>query len=127
MDDHVFVDLEDSSASTGSEVLAAAPPGEEAAYLDNPTHFRTTSVAVSPPGALDQLLTQIKAPWVPVRQGSAGNAQRQAPGHQLVIDGHVYSIGTDWIVRFGNVILAGNTLKGMVLEVRIFGVVRVCP
>ncbi|CDO71568.1 hypothetical protein BN946_scf184911.g38 [Trametes cinnabarina] len=34
----------------------------------------------------------------------------------LTVEGHVYSIGTDWLVRAGNVLLAGGAVKGMFLE-----------
>jgi len=40
-------------------------------------------------------------------------------GQQLNIDGNVFAIGTDWLVRVGNVILAGGAVKGMLLEVRV--------
>lgn len=38
-------------------------------------------------------------------------------GQQLLVDGHIFAIGNDWLVRFGNVILAGGAIKGMLLEV----------
>ncbi|KAJ4466081.1 hypothetical protein C8J55DRAFT_544503 [Lentinula edodes] len=54
----------------------------------HPTHYRTTFLTLNPPGALEQLLAQLKARWVPVRQTSTNNAQRgQASGHQLLIKG----------------------------------------
>ncbi|KAH7880242.1 uncharacterized protein C8R40DRAFT_1165147 [Lentinula edodes] len=42
----------------------------------HPTHYRTTFLTLNPPGALEQLLAQLKARWVPVRQTSTNNAQR---------------------------------------------------
>ncbi|KAF9057553.1 hypothetical protein BJ165DRAFT_1421304 [Panaeolus papilionaceus] len=116
-EDKVFVHIEDPAAPNRSDVLAAAPPGEEAAYLQMPTHFRNTFITLKPLGGLEQLLNQIKARWIPVRQSSSGTSQRnQMSGQQVVIDGHVFSIGTDWIVRFGNVNLAGGAVRGMILE-----------
>ncbi|KNZ74451.1 hypothetical protein J132_06911, partial [Termitomyces sp. J132] len=117
MDDNVFVLLDDPVAPTRADVLAAAPPGQEAAYLQGPTHFRTTFLTLRPPGALEQLLAQLKARWVSVRQSSSNVLQRgQSSGQQLMIDGHQYAIGNDWLVRVGNVCLAGGGIKGMVLE-----------
>ncbi|KAG6916100.1 hypothetical protein DXG01_008427 [Tephrocybe rancida] len=117
MDDNVFVLLDDPLAPTRADVLAAAPPGQEAAYLQGPTHFRTTFLTLRPPGALEQLLAQLKARWVSVRQTSSSVPQRgQSSGQQLMIDGHQYAIGNDWLVRVGNVCLAGGGIKGMVLE-----------
>ncbi|KAG6836516.1 hypothetical protein H0H93_007193 [Arthromyces matolae] len=117
MDDNVFVLLDDPLAPTRADVLAAAPSGEEMAYLQGPTHFRTTFLTLRPPGALEQLLAQLKARWVSVRQSSFNASQRgQTSGQQLTIDGHQYAIGSDWLLRVGNVCLAGGGIKGMVLE-----------
>ncbi|KAF9009037.1 hypothetical protein BDQ17DRAFT_1398141 [Cyathus striatus] len=117
MDNNVFVLLEDPMAPTRAEVLAVAPPGQERTYLQGPSHFRTTFLTLRPPGALEQLLAQLKARWVPVRQGAtAGSSRGQTGGQQLIIDGHTFSIGTDWLVRIGNVVLAGGLIKGMLLE-----------
>jgi hypothetical protein len=118
MDENVFVLLEDPVAPTRADVLAAAPPGQESAYLQGPTHYRTTFLTIRPPGALEQLLGQLKARWVSVRQSTSTGAQRgQASGQQLTIDGHIFAIGSDWLVRVGNVVLAGGAVKGMLLEV----------
>jgi DNA-binding transcriptional LysR family regulator len=118
MDENVFILLEDPPAPSRAEVLAAAPPGEEAVYLQGPSHYRNTFLTLRPPGGLEQMLAQINARWVSVRQASSSHIQRNpTSGQQLVIDGHVYAIGSDWVVRFGNVILAGGAVKGMLLEV----------
>lgn len=117
MDENVFVLLEDPLAPTRADVLAAAPPGQESAYLQGPTHYRTTFLTIRPPGALEQLLAQLKARWVSVRQSASSGIQRgQSSGQQLTIDGHIFSIGSDWLVRVGNVVLAGGAVKGMLLE-----------
>ena len=90
-----------------------------------PTHYRETFPTLSPPMALEQLLTQLRAHWVPVRQtgsstSAAGPSGQKAvgmgTGSHVTMDGHIYSIGTDWIVRAGNVHLAGGAVKGMLLE-----------
>ena len=120
MDENVFIILEDLAAPTRGDVLSAAPPGEEVSYLQNPSHYRNTFVTLCPAAGLEQLLTQMKARWVPVRQTSSGNAMRTQPlsgGQQLTVDGHIFGIGTDWLVRIGNVVLASGVVKGMLLEV----------
>lgn len=126
--ENVFVLLEDPTAPTRADVLAQASasgenPQNQALLLAGPPHYRTTFLTLSPPGALEQLLNHLKARWVPVRQsaGSASSSQpsrNQATGQQLTIEGHLYAIGHDWLVRAGNVVLAGGTMKGMFLEVR---------
>ncbi|KAK0468396.1 uncharacterized protein EV420DRAFT_1504257 [Desarmillaria tabescens] len=114
------------SQSDGSQVpsersMCALTMGENVFRQRNltspPTHYRNTFLTLSPPGALEHLLAQLKARWVSVRQSTANTAPRtQAAGPQLLIDGHVFSIGTDWIVRIGNVLLSGGAVKGMLLE-----------
>jgi len=122
MNENVFVLLEDPTAPTRGDILhqAGGEPSQAqaAALLAGPPHYRNTFLTLSPPGALEQLLAHLKARWVPVRQTSGSNtAQRgQNTGQQLFIDGHIFSIGTDWLVRAGNVILAGGAVKGMLLE-----------
>jgi hypothetical protein len=118
LDENVFILLEDPAAPNRADVLAAAPPGQETVYLHSPSHYRNTFLTLKPPGALEQLLAQIKARWVSVRQNTSGPTQRNPTGgQQLLIDGHTYAIGTDWLVRIGNVVLAGGAVKGMLLEV----------
>ncbi|KAJ8086672.1 hypothetical protein PM082_005495 [Marasmius tenuissimus] len=114
MNENVFVLLEDPLAPTRADIVANPSDGN----VYQPTHYRNTFLTLSPPGALEQLLSQLKARWVPVRQSANTNMgpRGQASGHQLVIDGHIFAIGTDWIVRVGNVILAGGAVKGMILE-----------
>ncbi|GLB33838.1 putative alpha-ketoacid dehydrogenase kinase [Lyophyllum shimeji] len=116
MNENVFVLLEDPLAPTRADVLAAAPPGQEKEYLQGPTHFRTTFLTLQPPGALEQLLAQLKARWVSVRQSSGVPQRGQTGGQQLTIEGHIFAIGNDWLVRVGNVQLAGGAIKGMLLE-----------
>lgn len=120
MDENVFILLEDPAAPTRADVLAAAAPGQEVAWLLNhPSHYRNTFLTLKPPGALEQLLEQIKARWVSVRSTSTNIGQRSfvGGGQQLTIEGHIFAIGTDWLVRIGNVVLAGGQVKGMLLEV----------
>jgi len=70
---------------------------------------------------MEQLLAQLRARWISVRQTASSAPQRgQSTGQQLNIDGNIFAIGNDWLVRVGNVILAGGAVKGMLLEVIIF-------
>ncbi|KDQ64530.1 hypothetical protein JAAARDRAFT_52477 [Jaapia argillacea MUCL 33604] len=102
------------------------PPPPE---IPAPTHYRSTFMTVRPPNALEQLLQQLRARWISVRQttrggdttgaGAGAGGQRgggAVAGQQLMIDGYVFAIGSDWLVRAGNVILAGGAVKGMLLE-----------
>jgi hypothetical protein len=117
MNENVFVLLEDPSAPTRADVLAMAPPDVPPSQVLGPTHYRTTFLTLKPPGAMEQLLAQLRARWVSVRQTTSTAPQRgQATGQQLNIDGNVFAIGNDWLVRVGNVILAGGAVKGMLLE-----------
>jgi hypothetical protein len=122
MNDHVFVLLEDPAAPSRADVLAAvqntATDIRTSSQVSHPPHYRTTFLTLRPPGALEQLLSQLKARWIPVRQSSTASSQRgQASSQQLTVEGHVFAIGNDWLVRVGNVILAGGAVKGMLLEV----------
>lgn len=117
LDENVFILLEDPVAPSRADVLAVAPPGQELLYLQSPSHYRNTFLTLKPPGALEQLLSQIKARWVSVRQ--VVGPRKQMSGQQLTIEGHVFAIGTDWLVRVGNVILTGGAVKGMLLEVKL--------
>lgn len=92
--------------------------------IHEPLHYRHTFLTLNPSGALEQLLSQLRARWLSTRQTAptstaAARAQNQpqTSGIHLVIDGNIFTIGTDWIVRVGNVILAGGAVKGMLLEV----------
>ena len=129
-----FVSLEDPAAPQVSDVAALAQssgnlsdsansPGGSShgrhAHQIVPPHYRTTFVTVSPPGALETLLSQLGARWTSTRQS---NSSTRNPvlntGNQLTIEGFIFSIGTDWLVRVGNVLLSGGAVKGMLLEVR---------
>ncbi|OCB90871.1 hypothetical protein A7U60_g1895 [Sanghuangporus baumii] len=127
-----FVSLEDPAAPQVSDVVALAQAtgnqpesagsptgstrGKHAHHIE-PSHYRTTFVTVSPPGALETLLGQLGTRWTSTRQQSANlRSQAMNAGNQLTIEGSIFSIGTDWRVRVGNVHLAGGAVKGMLLE-----------
>lgn len=120
LSENVFVQLDDPVSHSRADLLQPLPEGQVPIPLTGPgapAHFRTTFLTLSPPGALEQLLAQSRARWVSVRQ-SGTSGLSQGSGQQLSVDGVIYSIGTDFIVRAGNVILAGGAVKGMLLEVR---------
>jgi len=101
--DNVFVLLEDPSAPTRADVLAVAPPDMPPSQVQEPTHYRTTFLTLNPPGAMEQLLAQLRARWISVRQTASSAPQRgQSTGQQLNIDGNIFAIGNDWLVRVGN-------------------------
>lgn len=119
MNDHVFVLLEDPGAPTRADVLAnmqidTPQMSDEQAM---PPHYRTTFLTLRPPDALEQLLNQLSARWVPVRQNVTSTQRSQGTAQQLSVEGYIFAIGNDWLVRVGNVILAGGAVKGMLLEV----------
>lgn len=121
MNDNVFVLLDDPFAPSRGEFLMsiAQDPSQPAQHVEDPPHYRSTFLTLRPPGALEQLLALLRARWISTRQSAPGASQnRKPPGPQLIIEGHIFAIGNDWIVRAGNVVLAGGTIKGMILEVR---------
>jgi len=115
MNDNVFVSLEDPSAPTRADLAYHASQSETA--IVEPTHYRNTFLTLSPPGALEQLLSLLRARWISTKQSTGNTAQYKQTGAQLVVEGNIYAIGTDWIVRAGNVILATGAVKGILLEV----------
>jgi hypothetical protein len=121
MGQNVYVLLDDPVAVSRSELLhrnnEAAAAGQE--IWQEPAHYRMNYFTLSPPGALELLLTQLKARWTSGRPQTSINAtgQPNLGGQLLSVEGHVFSIGTDWLVRAGKVILTGGVIKGMLLEV----------
>ncbi|KAI0306983.1 hypothetical protein B0F90DRAFT_1684049 [Multifurca ochricompacta] len=114
MSDNVFVSLEDPYAPTRADLAYHASQSQTA--IVEPTHYRNTFLTLSPPGALEQLLTLLRARWISTRQPAGNPTQYKQTAAQLTVEGNVYAIGTDWIVRAGNVILAGGSVKGLLLE-----------
>ena len=116
MSDNVFVLLEDPSAPSRADLAYHASQLETA--IVEPPHYRNTFLTLSPPGALEQLLSLLRARWISTKQSAVNATQYKQTAAQLTVEGNIYSIGTDWIVRAGNVILATGAVKGMLLEVR---------
>jgi len=101
MGENVFVLLDDP-ISPGRYDL------QTLSLATKPTHLKSTYITLSPPGALEQLLSHLRARW--------GSVRGQTTGPQLTIEGSIFSIGTDWIVRVGNVIMSTGSVKGILLE-----------
>jgi len=114
MNDNVFVSLEDPSAPTRADLAYHASQSETA--IVEPCHYRNTFLTLSPPGALEQLLSLLRARWISTKQSAGNTAQYKQTAAQLTVEGNIYAIGTDWIVRAGNVILATGAVKGILLE-----------
>ena len=116
--ENVFVLIEDPFAPSRREYASAPEAYHQAHGNSPPPHYRHTFLTLSPPGALEQLLGQLRARWMTTKQGiTQGQVARGPNAQQLVIDGAVFTIGTDWIVRAGNVVLNGVP-RGMLIEVR---------
>lgn len=118
MNENVFVLLEDPTVPTRADIVTNIQNSQstDEQVIPVPPHYRTTFLTLRPPSALEQLLHQLRAHWIPVRQTAPG-AQRSQGGQQLSVEGFVFAIGNDWLVRVGNVVLAGGAVKGMLLEV----------
>jgi len=101
MGENVFVLLDDP-ISPGRYDL------QTLSLATKPTHLKSTYITLSPPGALEQLLSLLRARW--------GSVRGQTTGPQLTIKGSIFSIGTDWMVRVGNVITSTGAVKGILLE-----------
>lgn len=101
MADVAFVLIEDATMVSRAEQAAAA---EGSANAERPPHYRNTLVTVTPPNSLEQLLNQTKAPWTRTTQPL------------IVIDGAIFTVGTDWVIRAGNVVMPGGLVKGLLLE-----------
>ncbi|KAF8529036.1 hypothetical protein BU17DRAFT_80189 [Hysterangium stoloniferum] len=125
MNENAFVLIDDPVAPTRAEILAAAAENPLANQQTSdsvdvyPPHYRTTYVTVNPPQSLELLLTQLRAQWQSARQLAGqhrGQSNLGTTSVQLSVEGSVFAIGTDWLVRVGNVVLAGGTVRGMLLE-----------
>ncbi|OSX60215.1 hypothetical protein POSPLADRAFT_1047682 [Postia placenta MAD-698-R-SB12] len=117
MNDNVFVQIEDPGAPTRAEIpQLLEAQGQSPRSFPPPPHYRNTLMTVSPPGALEQLIAQLRARWLPVRGAPTGSQKSQNAAQQVTVDGLIYSIGNDWLIRFGHVILAGGAVKGMLIE-----------
>jgi len=119
MNENVFVLVDDPFAPSRADVAVQtsqhANGTSTVVVVPDPAHYRHTFLTLSPPGALEQLLTQLRARWLTTKQAASGGT-RQPNAQQLTIDGGIFAIGSDWILRAGNVVLNGNTVKGMLLE-----------
>ena len=89
-------------------------------------HYHYTFVTLRPLNSLELLLPQLRARWTHARQ--AVQAQRGGLGKQtgqpLSIEGTIFALGKDWIVRVGNVNVSGG-MKGMLLEVSLYALLHI--
>ncbi|TFK16466.1 hypothetical protein FA15DRAFT_761406 [Coprinopsis marcescibilis] len=117
MGENVFVLLEDPLAPTHTDAEMMKMPGPL-------THYRSTFLTVKPVGNLEQLLVQLKAQWMPVRVttarsqnqgGTSSSASNLLAAAELIVDGKIYAIGSDWLVRVG-LVRSKDLIRGMVLE-----------
>lgn len=105
------------------QALQSVPSKESKPPIKVPPqpHYHYTFVTIRPLNSLELLLLQLRSRWTHARQ--AAQAQRGGLGKQtgqpLSIEGTVFALGKDWIVRVGNVNVSGG-MKGMLLEVSLF-------
>ncbi|KZT66021.1 hypothetical protein DAEQUDRAFT_730788 [Daedalea quercina L-15889] len=119
MNENTFVMLEDPAAPNRGDYLKLKASQEQGQPQQPfvpapPPHYHYTLVTVSPPGALEQLMSHLGV--VGKRWVRTGGEKGQGSGHHLSVDGLIFSIGNDWLVRFGHVMLAGGSIKGMLIE-----------
>ena len=109
------------SPALSSPTGTGRPRGLTGSNILQPPHCRTTLITAEPVGALESLLSQLGTRWTSTRQqGTAPRNQPASSGNQLVVEGSIFTIGSDWVLRVGNVVLAGGAMKGMLLEARPF-------
>jgi len=106
----------DVPLAAGEQPPPPAPKQTSPEEIKDRPHRRFSFVTIRPPESLELLLHQLQSKWVPVRQSSTTAGAKPSGAAQVTIDGVVFSIGTDWVVRAGNIVIAGGILKGMLLE-----------
>jgi hypothetical protein len=84
MNENVFVLLEDPASPTRADIVTSVQNSQtiDGQVFLVPPHYRTTFLTLRPPGALEQVLHQLRACWIPVRQ-IAPDAQRSQGGQRL--------------------------------------------
>jgi len=123
-----------NSQSSSSPSISTQPPQtSESKSQSKRTQFVTIP---SPPdsSALPTLLSQISGNWTSSRQNNAAQSGKGVvigASPQVVIEGHTFTIGGDWVVRIGNVIQgsggvplgggggstsASGSARGMIIE-----------
>jgi len=101
--DHAYAVIEDASADSSS----------------NSPHPRISFVTLTPPEALGAMLAMVAGNWTVSRTNAALQNTRagitMSNVSQLALEGFVYAIGTDWVIRVG-IVRHGQTPKGLVIE-----------
>jgi hypothetical protein len=108
------------TSDASAPAAAAAPPQTSMPmhHFRPPPHYSMNLYTVKSPGALEHMLGQLRSRWTSIRQGAqAGRADAQKGGGvHITVDGSIFKVGLDWIVRVGNVVLAGGAIKGLLVE-----------
>lgn len=138
--DNSLVIIEDALAPKRADFMAArmeiratnaakrkAAPGVADAQLGllqeptEPLHYRNTLLSYKT-GTMEAFINQLGGAWTfqPMKTISGPNLGRSSGGltHRLKIEGNVFSVGSDWIVRVGSVYATGEVFKGVIMEVR---------
>jgi len=134
-----LVIVEDATAPKRADYMAAraeiraanaakrnAAPGVPDSQLDlteeepEPLHYRNTLISFKT-RVIETLIDQLEGAWAsqPIRVMSGPMMGRPSGGltHRLKIEGTVFSVGSDWIVRVGSVYSTGEQFKGVIMEV----------
>ena len=121
---YTYALLEDTSTSPPNAQSPLTPTPQTSSQ---PRSSRTQFVTIPLPDALPMLLSQISGNWTSSRQNNAAQSGRgvvfgAAP--QVVLEGHIFTIGGDWTIRIGNVTQgpgaaggASGAARGMIIEV----------
>ncbi|CCA66621.1 hypothetical protein PIIN_00304 [Serendipita indica DSM 11827] len=130
--DQVLTIIEDPTAPKRADYMAARAEamqanaakqqaGLEVAELPPlPPHFRHTLISYRQ-ASIEALLDQLGGAWNLQQQKPTdlGMMGRPTGGttHRLRIEGRVWNIGSDWIVRVGGVFAIGEQFKGVIMEI----------
>jgi hypothetical protein len=136
MPDNHLVIVEDSTAPMRADHLAdcssiatrnaakraqGAPDGELEREPPIPSHYRHTLISFKLP-LMTTMLDQLGGAWSTQTAKSTAIPLMGKPTggttHRLRIDGVVWSVGNDWIVRVASVYASGEQFKGVIMEVK---------
>lgn len=108
-------------AHNNAKKASGAPESELQTDPPAPAHYRHTLINFKLP-LMEALLDQLGGPWSTQPPRATNSMQmmgRNTGGvtHRLKIDGYIWSIGADWIVRVASVFAGGDQFKGIIMEV----------
>jgi hypothetical protein len=136
--ENTLVIVEDATAPKRADYMAAraeiraanaakrnAAPGVPDSQLDlteeepEPLHYRNTLISFRA-RVIETLIDQLGGAWAsqPNKPTFGPMMGRPSGGltHRLKIEGTVFSVGSDWIVRVGSVYAVGDQFKGVIME-----------